>query len=78
MSREAQEQVLDREDAILLAKRAAPPRPSSSIVPGRCATCGQWPRFQQTAFGTLCTGDGGPGHPYQPTVTRRLHRMGEQ
>jgi len=54
---------LDREDVVLQQRRAQH-RPSTSRPLARCATCGQWPRWRETVTGTLCVGDGGPGHPF--------------
>ena len=69
---------IDREDAVLRERRAAPMRPSTSDPITRCAVCGQWPRWKETALGRLCVGDGGPGHPYEAATSRGAARMGDQ
>jgi hypothetical protein len=61
---EAYEASLDREDALRRACAQRPARESQSVARARCTTCGQWPRWRQTAAGLFCVGDGGPGHPY--------------
>lgn len=68
---------IDREDAMLRQRRAVPTTaPSDSERLHRCASCGQWPRWKDTAFGRLCVGDGGPGHPYEAAPPRGSARMG--
>lgn len=69
---------IDREDAALREQRRAPMRPSTSDPIIRCAVCGQWPRWKDSALGPLCVGDGGPGHPYEAAQSRGAARMGDR
>lgn len=67
---------IDREDVELLRNRAAEsaaiargaPLRSMSTVKRRCATCGQWPRFDHQYGHRICFGDGGMGHPFVESV----------
>jgi hypothetical protein len=76
VSQEQIERSIDREDAELLRSRAAEaaalaqgtPIRSLSIVKQRCATCGQWPRFNAQYGPRVCFGDGGYGHPFVASV----------
>jgi hypothetical protein len=70
---------LDREDAVLRARREAQAQqPSSSDPIQRCATCGHWPRIRYIAGRDLCIGDGGPGHPYAAVANVGSARPGER
>lgn len=76
LGREDIERSLDAEDRAIRARRAlsdarrstitAPRESPPAVALQRCATCLQWPRFDQRAGQRVCVADGGHGHPYAP------------
>lgn len=75
ISRAQMEASIDREDELLLRNRRLEREAiargqselSSSSITTRCATCGQWPRFDVRGGQRVCVGDGGFGHPFVAT-----------